>query len=121
MVNSLFMDLIVNGITIYTGMPCDNLIGIGNYISFPFNGILYFNDSMDGANPTYDGLGSEYFLYYYQTGVDVLLVPLQAIPSQQFDITLGGQSCTISLYTCPYAPSTTSGQLLQIPNSILNV
>ncbi len=44
------------------------------------------------------GLGGRFALLYFQVGQDPVQIPLQAVPSQQFDITLGGQNCTFSFY-----------------------
>lgn len=114
----LYCDLSIDGAAIWTGMPCQNLRSIGNYIDLPFIGELYFQDTQSDTDPQWAGLNGQYMLLYAQAGQPTLQVPLQAIAAQQFDVTLGGQNCTLSFYTLTvnWAPEG-SGLLIQTPAS----
>jgi hypothetical protein len=96
----LYCDLAIDGTPLWTGVPCLNCVLIDSYLYLGFIGHLAFADSQGTLDPDYTGIGpgGRFWLLYSQAGQDPLQVPLQAIPSQQFDIALGGQNCTISIY-----------------------
>lgn len=100
---NLYCDLVIDEKALWYGVPCMNgvLIDSGRYLGFI--GHLVFGDIQGDLDPDYTGIGpgGRFVLYYYppEVGGAPVQVPLQAIPSQQFDITLGGQNCTISIYT----------------------
>lgn len=62
----MYMDLTVNGNPIMQGVPClygNKMVG---YSYLGFKGDLVFIDN-DGQNdPSYEGLGSRYILYYIE-------------------------------------------------------
>jgi hypothetical protein len=98
---NLYCDLAINGTPLWQGVPCLNRVQIGSFPYLGFIGTLAFADMQGSADPLYPGLDlktGRYILLYYQDGQDTVQIPLQAIPAQQFDITLGGQNCTISIY-----------------------
>lgn len=94
----LYCDVILNGTTIITGTVCLNNVVLNPYKYVGFDGLLCFQDKQGSADPFYEGLNTRFILYYGQEGQPTLQVPLQPIPAQQFDIILGGQNCTISIY-----------------------
>ena len=98
--SNLFCDLAINGAPLWSGVPCLNNALIDSYSYLGFIGHLAFTDTQGNTDPLYPGIGpgGRYWLLYAQTGQPPLQVPLQAIPAQQMDITLGGQNCTISIY-----------------------
>lgn len=100
MMANLYFDLAINGITLWAGVACLNDRLIDSYPYLGFVGHLAFDDAQGATDPLYPGIGpgGRYQLLYYQAGQPTLQVPLQAIPAQQFDITLGGQNCTLSIY-----------------------
>lgn len=97
---NLYCDLAIDGQILWTGVVCLNCRLIDSYPYLGFVGHLAFDDGLGLTDPLYPGIGpgGRYSLLYYQAGQPPLQVPLQAIPSQQLDITLGGQNCTISIY-----------------------
>jgi len=99
---NLYCDLSTDGKPLWYGVPCMNgvLIDSGRYLGFI--GHLAFLDDQGTQDPDYTGIGpgGRFRLFYGQPGQDpIQQIPLQAIPSQQLDITLGGQNCTVSIYT----------------------
>jgi hypothetical protein len=100
---NLYCDLAINGAVIWTGRLCLNLNCLNWYPHQGFVGQLMFIDTQGDSDPTYDGLGTRYQLAYYPTSSLALgvSVPISAVPSQQFDIALGEQYCTISIYVKP--------------------
>ena len=94
----IYCDLTIDGTTIWTGVPCMNGVHLKSYPYLPFVGDLLFTDLQGANDPTWDGLGSRYILLYFQDAQDNQMVPLQAIPSQQLDVSLGGQNCTLAFY-----------------------
>jgi hypothetical protein len=97
----LYCDLAIDGVTLWSSVPCLNCRLIDSYPYLGFIGHLAFDDSLGSNDPDYTGIGpgGRFALLYAQVGQDPLQIPLRSIPAQQFDISLGGQSCTISLYT----------------------
>ena len=95
----LYCDLTVNGITIFTGRMCLNNKPIGNYPYLGFIGQLGFVDTQGNSDPDYPGIDSRFVMIYVLPGQDNLIVPLQDVPSQRVNITLGTQDCTIAVYT----------------------
>lgn len=62
----LFIDVLLNGVVVKTGVLCLNGVKIIRDLYLGFVGDLVFYDqSGAGADPTYSGLGSQFFLYYY--------------------------------------------------------
>jgi hypothetical protein len=95
----LYMDLTANGTVVFTGMVCLNTILIGNYGYLPFVGALFFYDTQGQEDPSSPGLNSRYQLIYYSPDTGLTQVQILDEPSQQFDVLLDTQQCTISLYT----------------------
>ena len=95
----LYCDLTLNGSPLFVGMPCLNGKAIGNYPYLGFVGQLVFVDEQGGQDPSSPGLGTRYVLIYYVPGQPNQQIPLSDVPNQQFDIVLGTQNCTISIYT----------------------
>ena len=97
----IYCDLSIDGVTLWTGVPCMDDVLIDSYPYLGFIGHLAFDDSQGTLDPVYTGIGpgGRFQLLYAEGGQDPVQVPLQAVPAQQFDITLGGQNCTISLYS----------------------
>lgn len=98
---NLFCDLAIDGRTLWSGVPCLNCVLIDTYPHLGFQGHLAFADTQGAEDPDYTGLGlgGRFALFYSPgPGQAPVQVPLQAIPSQQLDIDLGGQNCTLSVY-----------------------
>jgi hypothetical protein len=58
-----------------------------------------FDDTQGTSDPTWDGLGTRYQLYWLPDSSDPgASIPLQPVPSQQLDVTLGLLTYTISIY-----------------------
>jgi hypothetical protein len=98
----LYCDLDINGINIWSGALCLNLMQINGAPYLAFSGTLYFNDTQGGNDPDYTGLNDRYVLLWIPAGGDVAdaqQVPLQAVPNQQVSVALGDQNCSINLYT----------------------
>ena len=100
---NLYCDLAIDGKPLWSGVPCLDCVRIDSGRYLGFIGHLGFGDIQGTQNPDFTGIGpgGRFVLYYFppEVGSAAVQVPLQAIPSQQFDITLGGQNCTISIYT----------------------
>ena len=96
----IYCDLLIDGVGIWYGIPCLNLVPIGSLSYLNFIGYLFFNDSKGSSDPDYTGFGDvdRFQLLFSLDGIDWDQLPLKAIPSQQFDIDLGSQSCTVSVY-----------------------
>lgn len=60
----LFVDLLVDNAAVLTGVVAENLNRIVRSAYFGFDGDLFFFDTQGASDPTYDGLGSRYQLYY---------------------------------------------------------
>lgn len=111
----LFCDLSINNVTIWTGVPCLNGVDISTGKHLGFVGDLLFMDTMGETDPDYTGLADRYSLLYIPTdGSGNQQIPLQAIPSQQLSIILGGQNCILSFYTKDILSSQISGDYLAI-------
>jgi hypothetical protein len=99
----LYCDLFLNSEPLWYGVACINNEFIDSYPYLGFVGHLMFTDTQGTTDPQYQGLGpgGRYLLLYTAdgTGADAVQVPLQAIPSQQFDVQLGTQYCTLSVYS----------------------
>ena len=93
-----YCDLAINSVPIWTGVACMNLVNLVFAPYLAFVGELMFFDTQGLSDPVFSGLGTRYHLMYTQPGLDPVQVPLDAAPAQQFDVNLGGQNCTISLY-----------------------
>lgn len=93
----LYCDLKIDGNYVWAGIPCktDTFLKESNYI--PFSGDLIFVNWVDSSDPDYTGLESKYSLMYHLDGVD-MGIPLQAIPSQELNIILDSQNCTLKIY-----------------------
>ena len=94
----LYCDLTVGGAVIYTGQVCVNLTPIGNYPYLGFLGGLCFYDSQGAKDPASPGLNSRYILIYISPTGGQFQVPIQDVYSQEFNIVLNNQNCTLSLY-----------------------
>lgn len=62
----LYIDLYLNSAPIVTGVICENANRIVRDAYFGFVGDLMFVDTQDSADPTYDGLGTRYLLFYVE-------------------------------------------------------
>jgi hypothetical protein len=96
---SMYCDLAINGNPVWYGRLCLNLNGLNWYRYMGFYGQLLFVDTQESSDPDYTELGTRYVLVYAVTGADAVTIPIQAVPSQQLDVILNNQLCTISLYT----------------------
>lgn len=95
----LFCDLAINGVTIWSGVPCLNGVNISTGAHLGFVGGLVFMDTMGSNDPVYTGLDSRFVLIYIPGGGAAnVSVPLQAVPAQQLNIILGNQNCVLSFY-----------------------
>jgi len=94
----LYCDLTVSGNVIYTGMVCLNNKPIGNYPYLGFIGQIGFVDTQGNNDPISPGLDSRYVLIYVVPRQANLIIPVQDVPNQQLNVTLGTQNCTIALY-----------------------
>ena len=94
----LLCDLMVDGVQLFTGMSCLNNKPIGNYPYLGFVGQIGFVDTQGNSNPGTPGLDSRYVLIYVLPGQPNTIIPVQDLPSQQFNVVLGTQNCTITLY-----------------------
>jgi len=97
---NLYCDLAIDGTILWAGVVCLNNTMLDSYPYLGFVGHLAFADYQGVLDPDYTGIGpgGRFALLYYQAGAPALQVPLQAIPAQQLDVTLGGQNCTLSIY-----------------------
>ncbi|EPL4123867.1 phage baseplate plug family protein [Citrobacter amalonaticus] len=64
----LYIDLMVNGVPIIQGVPCLYGNKIVRYRYLGFSGDLFFIDNQGQQDPSYDGLGSRFALYYIEEG-----------------------------------------------------
>jgi hypothetical protein len=94
----LYCDLAIDNNPIFYGQPCKNAWAVKPSSYFGFVGNLTFLDMQGSSDPFYSGLGSRFVLCYLPSVGDDVIVPLDSIPSQQFDIVLGGQNVTLSIY-----------------------
>lgn len=62
----LYMDLSVNNMPVFQGVPCLYGNKMVRYAYLDFKGDLVFIDSQGENDPTYDGLGGRYTLYYIE-------------------------------------------------------
>ncbi|WP_229333676.1 phage baseplate plug family protein [Ewingella americana] len=62
----MYMDLTVNGIPIMQGVPCLYGNKIVRYKYLKFIGDLVFMDNTGQLNPSYEGLGERFTLYYLE-------------------------------------------------------
>ena len=64
----LYMDMWVNDILAFAGVLCLNITKIVRYdyirAASGFKGDLFFTDMQGTNDPSYDGLGTRYMLYY---------------------------------------------------------
>jgi hypothetical protein len=61
----LYMDLLVDQSPIFTGVVCEDRNLIKRYASIPFSGDFAFVDLRGAQDPEYAGLGSRYYLAYF--------------------------------------------------------
>jgi hypothetical protein len=99
----LYCDMTVDSNVLWTGAQCNNLTQINGAPYLGFLGALYFNDIAGTDDPDYTGLTTQFQLLWLPPDTtdtsQALVIPLQAIPNQQVSVALGGQNCTISIYT----------------------
>ena len=62
----LFMDVLVNGIAIITGVLCLNQVRVVRDAYLGFIGDLAFSDTQGSNDPDYTGLDSRYALIYLE-------------------------------------------------------
>lgn len=60
----LFVDVILNGVTISSAVIAQNLNLLNPITYTGFQGNLYFTDTQGTTDPVYTGLGSRYLLVY---------------------------------------------------------
>ena len=99
--SNLYCDLAIDGIPIWNGVPCLWSVPLNARKAYlNFQGTLTWFDSQGIKDPDYTGIGpSGRFFLMYSDGINSpVILPTQAIPNQQFDVVLGTQNCTISLY-----------------------
>ena len=65
-VSALYMDLTVNGNPIMQGVPCYYGNRMVRYSYLGFKGDLVFLDTNGQSDPTWDGLGDRYQLFYLE-------------------------------------------------------
>ena len=97
----IYCDLLLGNIILFSGRPCLNNNSLVPYTYVGFPGQLVFTDTQGNSDPFSEGLGTRFLLCWFLTGPDMITIPLQAIPSQQLDITLGPSGTntyTISVY-----------------------
>lgn len=96
----IYCDLTLNGAVVWSGRACLNGVSLRSQrYQPPLNGQLMFLDTQGASDPTWDGLGTRYQLLWLPDSTDLgASVPLQALPSQQLDVTLGVLTYTISVY-----------------------
>jgi hypothetical protein len=95
----IYCDLTVNGQPVWFGVPCLGGVSLKSEAYLGFIGDLIFTDLQGTGDPTFDGLGSRFpLLYYGDQALSPVIVPLQAVPAQQFSIVLNGQNCILSFY-----------------------
>jgi len=96
----IYCDLAINGVPTWVGVPCLTNVLIGSQPYLPFRGLLIFNCTYGMTDPDYTGFGDDgrFELLFTPDAENWETIPLKAIPSQQFDIDLNGQNCTLSIY-----------------------
>ncbi|WP_234115372.1 phage baseplate plug family protein [Enterobacter roggenkampii] len=62
----IYMDLTVNGNPIMQGVPCLYGNKMVRYSYLGFQGDLVFLDNVGQSDPSYDGLGGRFILYYIE-------------------------------------------------------
>jgi hypothetical protein len=63
-------------------------------------GELFFADSQGNKDPEWTGLADRYQLFFFPSdGTPPSEIPLQAEPSQNVNVILEGQNCTLSFLT----------------------
>ncbi|MDV2874490.1 phage baseplate plug protein [Phytobacter diazotrophicus] len=62
----LYMDLSVNNTPVFQGVPCLYGNKMVRYAYLGFKGDLVFIDSQGESDPSYDGLGGRFILYYIE-------------------------------------------------------
>jgi hypothetical protein len=99
--SATYCDLSIDGEPLWQGVLCMNCVLLDTYPYLGFIGHLAFDDAQGGTDPVYTGFGpgGRYSLLYAQIGQPTLQIALQAVPAQQLDVTLGGQNCTLAIYT----------------------
>ena len=60
----MYLDLYVNNVLLLGGVPALNMTKIVRDGYLGFIGDLYFYDTQGNSDPTYDGLGTRYTLFY---------------------------------------------------------
>lgn len=60
----LFMDIGLDNLWIAQGIPCLNCNKLVRYKYLGFKGELFFADTVGDRDPTYDGLGGRFKLFY---------------------------------------------------------
>ena len=97
---TLYCDLAIEGNTLWSGAACLNNVLINSRSYLGFLGNIGFTDMQGSLDPVYTGLGpgDRFVLLYADVPGNYVQIPLEAIPSQQLDIMLGTQYCTISIY-----------------------
>lgn len=72
----LFMDVYKDGTLVVGGVICQNLNRIVRSAYLGFDGDFVWYDSQGNSDPTYDGFGERFFLYYLEAAeiVNVLAV-----------------------------------------------
>lgn len=101
----IYCDLAINGTPIWYGKPCLNLVELNFYPYTGLYGSLQFMDLQGSSDPFWSGLGDRFQLAWipmaspsiYPSGTGYF-IPLNAVPSQQVDVSLLLQYCTISIY-----------------------
>ena len=94
----IYCDLSIDDVVIFAGVACmwNTTINTG-VTALP--GTLLFTDTQGMLDPYYQGFGVRFDLAFLgDDAEDALFIPLDPIPSQQFDIPLGGKNCTLSFY-----------------------
>lgn len=62
----LYMDLSVNNAPVFQGVPCLYGNKLVRYAYLGFKGDLVFIDNQGDNDPSYDGIGSRFTLYYIE-------------------------------------------------------
>ena len=62
----LYMDLTVDGLVVMQGVPCLYANKMVRYSYLGFTGDLVFMDNSGQSQPSYDGLGDRFPLYYME-------------------------------------------------------
>lgn len=64
--SGLYMDLTVGDTVLFQGVPCWYANKMVRYSYLGFSGDLVFMDNQGQSDPSYDGLGTRYPLYYLE-------------------------------------------------------